>query len=42
VFIDLLNSLEKILTFIDQMIDSVGGLGGVLTVLGTILTKVFR
>ena len=41
-FIDLLNGFEKVLTFIDKTIDSVGGLSGVLTGLGTILTTVFH
>ena len=41
-FIDLLNSFEKILTFVDKFIDSIGGLKGVLLALGTVVTRVFQ
>ena len=41
VFIDILNAIEKILTGLDKFIDNIGGLGGVLTSLGAIITKVF-
>lgn len=41
-FIDILDSIEKILTGVDKLIDSVGGLGGVLTSIGAIATKVFH
>ena len=40
-FIGLLNGFEKVLTFVDKLIDNVGGLKGVLSSLGMILTKVF-
>jgi hypothetical protein len=30
-----------ILEYVDNLIDSLGGLGGVLTTIGAILTKVF-
>ena len=40
-FIDLLNHIEKILTFVDRLIEGMGGLQGVLMTLGTVLTKVF-
>lgn len=40
-FIDVLNTVEKIITYFDNLIDTVGGLSGVLTTLGAILTKVF-
>lgn len=40
-FITILNHIEHFLDYIDNMIDSVGGLSGVLTTLGAILTKVF-
>lgn len=36
-----LNSLEDILGFVDQIIDSVGGLKGVLLGIGVVLTSVF-
>ena len=39
-FIDLLNTFEKILTFVDTLINSLGGLSGVLSSIGVILTKV--
>jgi hypothetical protein len=41
-FIDILNAIEKILTGLDKFIDTIGGLGGVLTSLGAIVTKVFH
>ena len=41
-FIELLNGLEKVLGFVDTLIDSLGGLQGVLTTLGAILLKVFN
>lgn len=40
-FIGLLDGFEKVLTFVDKLIDNVGGLKGVLSSLGLILTKVF-
>lgn len=40
-FISVLNTIEKIVTYFDNLIDTVGGLSGVLTTLGAILTKVF-
>lgn len=40
-FIDLDNSLTGILSFIANLIDSIGGLGGVLTIAAGIMTKVF-
>ena len=40
-FIDLLNGVEKVITFVDHLIDNLGGLKGVLTAIGAIVTKVF-
>ena len=40
-FIDLLNGIEKILGFVDRLIQSMGGLRGVVMSLGLVLTKVF-
>ena len=40
-FIDVLNGFEKILTFVSQLIDNLGGLQGVFLALGAIVTKVF-
>ena len=40
-FIDFLNGVEKVITFVDDLIDSLGGLKGVLAAIGAILTKVF-
>lgn len=40
-FIDLDNSLTGILSFIANLIDSIGGLSGVLTIAAGIITKVF-
>jgi hypothetical protein len=40
-FIAVLNSIEKVITFFDNLIDTVGGLSGVLTTLGAILTRIF-
>lgn len=40
-FIGLLNTIEKIVTGIDWLIDSLGGLQGVLSAVGVLLTKVF-
>lgn len=40
-FIGILNTLEKIVNYFDLLIDNAGGLGGVLTTLGAILTRVF-
>lgn len=40
-FIDLDNSLTGILSFIANLIDSVGGLSGVLTIAASIMTRVF-
>lgn len=41
-FIDLLNNIEKILKFVDSLIDSLGGLKGVLTTVGVVMTKVMH
>jgi hypothetical protein len=38
--IDLLNNIEKIIGFIDTLIDKLGGLKGVLSVVGALVTKV--
>ena len=40
-FIDVLNAIEKILTYVDNLIDGLGGLGGVLTTIGVLLTRTF-
>lgn len=40
-FIDVLNIIEKILTYVDNLIDGLGGLGGVLTTVGVLLTRAF-
>lgn len=40
-FIDVLNIIEKILTYVDNLIDGLGGLGGVLTTIGALLTRAF-
>ena len=40
-FIDVLNTIEKTISFVDQLIDNMGGLKGVLLTVGAILTKVF-
>ena len=40
-FIDILNIFSEILEYVDTLITSFGGLGGVITSLGAILTKVF-
>lgn len=40
-FIEVLDIIETIITYMDNLIDTVGGLSGVLTTLGAILTKVF-
>jgi hypothetical protein len=37
----MLNNLEEIITHIDNFIERIGGLEGVLTALGAIATKVF-
>jgi hypothetical protein len=37
----MLNGVEKVLTFIDNLIENLGGLEGVLLALGAIVTKVF-
>ena len=41
-FIDLLNNIEKIIQFVDSLIDKMGGLRGVIFTLSTLLTKVFQ
>ena len=41
-FIDVLNVIDDIVQGVDKLIDSVGGLGGVLSSLGVILTKVLH
>ncbi len=40
-FIDMLNGFEKILNFVGELIDNLGGVKGVLLSLGAIVTKVF-
>ena len=40
-FIDFLNSIEKIIGFVDDLIDKMGGLKGVMAAIGVIITKVF-
>ena len=40
-FIDLLGFLEKVLSYADNLIDSFGGLGGVISQLGLIFTQIF-
>jgi TP901 family phage tail tape measure protein len=40
-FIDMLNSIEKVIGFVDHLIDNLGGLKGVLAAIGAIMTKVF-
>ena len=40
-FIKILNNVEEFLSFIDQLIEGIGGLRGVVTTLGAVLTKVF-
>ena len=40
-FIDVLNAVEKIISFVDNLIDRLGGLKGVLFSIGTIVTKIF-
>ena len=41
-FIDLLKNIEKILGFVDSLINQLGGLKGVLTSIGAIVTKVMH
>jgi hypothetical protein len=41
-FIEILNNIEKILGFVDQIIDKVGGLKGVLNVIGVIITTTMK
>lgn len=38
----MLNGIEKVLSGVDKLIDSLGGLPGVLSVVGAIMTKVFE
>ena len=40
-FIELLNGVEKVINFVDRLIDSLGGLKGTLAAIGTIVTKIF-
>ena len=40
-FIDVANSVEKIIGFVDHLIDSLGGVKGVLLAIGAITTKIF-
>ena len=40
-FIDLLNNIEKVIKFVDNLIDNVGGLEGIFVTLGMVVTKVF-
>ena len=41
-FIDMLNNVENIITGVDKLIESVGGLNGVLSALGVVATRVFH
>lgn len=41
VFINALNSIEDIVSFIDKLIDSLGGLGGVLSTVSVLLMRTF-
>lgn len=41
-FIKLLNGLEKTITGVDKLIDSMGGLKGILSVVGVMVTKIFE
>jgi hypothetical protein len=40
-FIDLLDGLEKAITGVDNLIDSMGGLKGMLGIVGSLATKIF-
>lgn len=40
-FIEMLNTLEKIITFVDNLIDNMGGLKGVLITIGSLVTTIF-
>ena len=40
-FIGMLNSLEKIISYFDNLIDTMGGLKGLLPTIGVLLTKMF-
>jgi hypothetical protein len=40
-FIGLLNGLEKVLKTVDMLMDSMGGLKGVLSTIGVLLTRTF-
>jgi hypothetical protein len=40
-FIGVLNAFEGILSYVDKTIDSLGGLKGVLSTIGVLMTKVF-
>ena len=40
-FINLLNNVEKIINGFDTLIDAVGGLKGILSILGVVITNVF-
>ena len=40
-FITILKSIEGTLNYVNNLIDALGGLGGVLTTIGALLTKVF-
>jgi hypothetical protein len=41
-FIDMLNTVEKIVNALNKLIDSMGGLKGVITALGVVGTRVFK
>lgn len=41
-FIDLLNTVEKLITGFDKFLDRIGGLEGLLTSLGAVLTTMFQ
>lgn len=41
-FIDLLNNIEKIIGFVDKLVDKLGGMKGLLTTIGAIVTRVMH
>ena len=41
-FIGLLNGVEKVINFVGELVDRLGGLKGTLLMIGTIVTKVFH
>jgi hypothetical protein len=40
-FIDLTNSLEKVITLFGEFVDSVGGLPGILSIVASLMTRIF-